>query len=65
MSKDSQEDQMNAFVANIWKSKPAEIYLRGINKQSDKSKELILNNGEHLKLKTSWNLLERNQHAIW
>ena len=33
---------MNTFVANILRSKPAEIYLRGINKQYDKTKELIL-----------------------
>ena len=42
----SQEDQVKKFVGNYLSRKPAEFYLREINKLLDKWQELILNNGK-------------------
>ena len=37
---------MKTFMEHFLNAKAAEIYLRGINKQSDKWQEVIENNGE-------------------
>ncbi len=42
-----QEDQVKTFMENFLRLKPAEFYLRGINKLSDKWQEVIQNNGEY------------------
>ena len=45
----SQEEQVKTFVENFLSSKPAEFYLRGINKLPDKwQQEMIQNNGEYI-----------------
>ena len=43
----SKEDQVKMFGENFLSSKPAEIYLRGIDKQLVKWQELIQNNDEY------------------
>ena len=42
------EDQVKTFLKCILSSKAVEFYLRGINKLSNKSQEVIQNNGERL-----------------
>ena len=43
MKKFSREDQVKTFVENFLSLKPAEFYLRGINKQADEWEEVIQN----------------------
>ena len=43
----SQEDEVKTFVENIFNLKPAEFYLREINKLSNKWQEVIQNNGKY------------------
>ena len=46
-------------MENFSSSKPAEFYLKGINKQPDKWQEVIQNNGKYT---TDWNSL---LHCSW
>ena len=48
----SQEDLEKTFVEKFLCSKPAEFYLRGINKLPDKGSEGIQNNGQYT---NDWN----------
>ena len=40
------------FAENLWNSKLDELYLKGINKHTDKWQDVIQNNGEY---KIDWN----------
>ena len=44
----SWEDQVKIFEKNLLNSKPADFYLRGINRLPDKWQEVIENNGDIL-----------------
>ena len=44
----SNEDQVRVFDANLFTSKPAEFYAKGIEELPDKWQQVIANDGEYI-----------------
>ena len=44
----SNEDQVREFVENLYTSKPAELYAKGMEELPDKWQQVIANDGEYI-----------------